>query len=126
MKKLAKEFSEFLKQGNLIQIATGLLLASSFNALVTSFSNSFIMPIINKLLGFVQGEDSFFEIAGMKFPYGVFVSALISFIIIGLVLFAIVKAYNKYLVKEKEDLASSENELSVLQDIKQLLEEKNK
>jgi large conductance mechanosensitive channel len=125
MKKIFKEFIDFLKQGNLLDIAVGLLLATAFKDLITSFSNSFLMPIINKLLGSSTGSNAFFTIGGIKFTYGAFISALISFIIIGFVLFIVVKAYNKILVKPKDD-TPSENELSVLQDIKKLLEEKNK
>lgn len=123
MKKLFHEFADFIKQGNLIQIATGLLLATSFNGLVTSFSNSFIMPIINRMMGFVKGESSFFEIAGMKFTYGDFISQLISFIIIGAVLFAITKAYTKFLLTEEEEEESVEDEADILRDIRALLEQ---
>ncbi|MDR1781590.1 MAG: MscL family protein, partial [Bacilli bacterium] len=67
MKKLIKEFTDFMNQGNFLEIAVGLLIAASFKDLVTSFSDSFIMPIVAKLLGSLHGSNAFFEIAGMKF-----------------------------------------------------------
>ena len=127
MKKFFKEFLDFLKQGNLIDIAVGLLLATAFKDLVTSFSDSFLMPIINKLLGFTGGTNSYFTIMDMKFEYGNFISNLISFVIIGFVLFLVVKSYNKFLVKKKDDNANQvDTELSVLKEIKDLLEEQKK
>lgn len=123
MKKFFEEFGDFLKQGNLIEIAVGLLLATAFMSLVTAFSNSFIMPIVNKLLGFANGTNSYFIVAGMKFTYGSFLSALFSFIIVCLVLFFIVKAYNKLINKSKDD-AQVDTEISLLKDIKELLEKK--
>ncbi|MDL2211408.1 MscL family protein [Erysipelotrichaceae bacterium OttesenSCG-928-M19] len=126
MKSFFKEFADFLKQGNLIEIASGLLLATAFKDLVTAFSDSFIMPFINKLLGFTKGVDSYFTVFDMKFEYGIFISSFISFIIIGFVLFTIVKSYNKFIIKNKEEAAQVESELSVLKDIKKLLEDQKK
>lgn len=127
MKKIGKEFSEFIQQGNLIEIAVGLLIATAFKDLVTSFSNSFIMPIINKLLGYTGGKNATFVILDMKFTYGDFIAALISFLIIAIVLFVIVKSYNKLkamTIKQETEMVI-ETELSLLKDIKSLLE-KNK
>lgn len=127
MKNFFKEFSTFLKQGSMIEIATGLLIATAFNTLVTAFSDAFLMPIINRLLGFTGDINSYFEIAGMRFEYGMFVSALISFIIIAFVLFLVVKGYNKLTKKDvAAEEAISETELDVLKEIKALLEKQNK
>lgn len=127
MKKFLNEFLTFLKQGNLIEIAVGLLLATAFKDLVTSFSDSFLMPIINRLLGFTKGANSYFIIFDTKFEYGNFISSLITFIIIGFVLFLVVKSYNKLLVKKKDDDENQiDNELSVLKEIRTLLEEQKK
>ncbi len=124
MKRIIKEFSEFLQQGNLIEIAVGLLIAASFKDVVTSFSDNFIMPIVNRLLGFAKDVNASFVVFDMRFNYGDFISTLISFIIIAIVLFMIVKTYNriKSLAKKEEQTAIIENELSVLKEIRELLE----
>lgn len=128
MKKVFKEFSEFIQQGNMIEIAVGLLIATSFKDLVTSFSNSFIMPLINKFLGYTNGNNATFIIFDMKFKYGEFISAVISFLIIATVLFIIVKAYNSFkaLSKKEEESVVIETELSLLKDIKEILERDKK
>lgn len=126
MKKFFSEFSEFLKQGNMIEIATGLLLATAFNNLVLSFSNAFILPIIDKLLAKTPETASTVRIAGINFQYGEFLTSLISFIIVGFVLFMVAKGYNKLVAKtkkkEQEDNLVIETELSLLKDIKEILE----
>lgn len=127
MKRFFKEFSDFLKQGNMVEIATGLLLATAFNELVQSFTETFFNPVINKLLGGIGESTAKFEVAGMVFTYGRFINSIISFIIVGFVLFIVVKGYNKLLVKDQpvEEVAT-ETELSLLKDIKELLEKDSK
>lgn len=126
MKRFFNEFSGFLKQGNMIEIATGLLLATAFNNLVLSFSNAFILPIIDKLLAKTPETTSTVRIAGINFQYGEFLTSLISFIIVGFVLFMVAKGYNKLVAntkkKEQEDNLVIETELSLLKDIKEILE----
>ncbi|MDR3214766.1 MAG: large conductance mechanosensitive channel protein MscL, partial [Bacilli bacterium] len=116
MKKIVKEFISFINKGNFLEIAVGLLLAATFKDVITSFSNTFIMPIINKLLGSINYANVYFDIAGMRFEYGSFMTTLISFIITGFILFVIVKTYNKMINKQEEEL--SENELSILKEIR--------
>ena len=122
MRKFFNEFVDFLKQGNLVEITAGLLLAVAFKDVVTSFSNAFLMPLINKILGFTGGNNSYFMVVGMKFEYGQFISSVISFVIIGFVLFLIVKSYNKFVKKNQEE-TKVESELTVLKEIKELLEQ---
>ncbi|MEG0283557.1 MAG: MscL family protein [Erysipelotrichales bacterium] len=127
MKKILKEFVDFLKQGNLVEIATGLLLATAFNTLVKSFTDSFIQPIIDSF-GIIDSSGGVsFKILGINFPVGNFISALISFIIVGAVTFLIVKSYNKFIASHQEEVKEvSESELSVLKEIKELLEKQDK
>ena len=122
MKNFFKEFSDFLNQGNIVEIAVGLLLATAFKDIVTTFSDGFIMPFVNKFLGSVQGSDSYFMLFDMKFEYGGFISAMISFIIVGVVLFVIVKAYNK--TKKAAVEETGDTELSLLKEIRDSLNEK--
>ena len=125
MRNFVKEFGTFISRGSLIEIAVGLLIATSFNGLVTSFADSFIMPIVNAALGFADSYISYFVVFNIKFEYGSFISALISFIIVGFVLFLIVKSYNKIksIRKEEEELIV-ETELSLLKEIRDALVKK--
>lgn len=125
MKNFVKEFKEFIQQGNMLEIAVGLLIGVAFNDVVTKFSDGFLMPPINHILGWSGESNSYFEIAGMQFAYGAFISSLISFIIIALVLFSIVKAYNTF-IKKSQETKDVETELTVLKEIKDLLDKEKK
>lgn len=125
MKKFLKEFTEFIKKSNLIEVATGFLIATTFKDLVLSFSNTFILPIINSLLGLIGSYPESVFMFGVEFKIGEFITSLITFIIILFVLFLIIKAYNKFLVRESLEEETKETELDVLRDIKRLLEDNN-
>lgn len=121
MKKFFKEFKAFLNQGNLLEVATGLLIATAFKDLVTSFTNSFIMPIINHILELFGNYNKSFLILNIEFVVGDFINSLISFVIILFVLFIIIRFYNRVAKQNKQEQVK-ETELMVLKEIKELLE----
>ncbi|MDL4772476.1 MULTISPECIES: large conductance mechanosensitive channel protein MscL [Thermomonosporaceae] len=83
-------FKKFLFRGNLVELAVAVVVGAAFSGLVTAFVNSFIGPLI----ALVGGQPDFsrlaFSINGTRFPYGVFVTAAISFLIIASVVYFIV------------------------------------
>jgi large conductance mechanosensitive channel len=92
---MLEEFKKFIMKGNLIEIAVGLILALKFTDVVNAFVDGIISPIIGAVFGAPSFKDKVLEIGDGKLLYGVFIDALIAFIITGFVLFLIVKAYNK-------------------------------
>ena len=96
----AKEFKEWIVKGNLIEIAVGLIIALAFADLVKSFTENLITPIIAAIGGQPDFGALNFTINGSTFRYGAFVNAVITFLIVALVMFLVVKATLK-LVKEK-------------------------
>ena len=109
MKKLFSEFRDFINRGNVIDMAIGVIIATAFGAITNALVNNIFMPLI----GLVTGGTDFTEklnwvvVAptldeagtvvdpGVTIGFGIFVSALINFIIIALICFFIVKAFNK-------------------------------
>lgn len=85
-KSIIVEFRDFIFGGNLIRIAVAFVLALSIERLVTSFVSSFVTPILG-IIGDTDFEELKFTIRQSNFVYGLFLDALISFIIIALVLF---------------------------------------
>jgi large conductance mechanosensitive channel len=94
-----KEFREFIMKGNLVEIAVGLILALAFAAVVAELVN-----IINQLIAAVLGSTTPFDQLAITWGegddqksivYGGFLNALFTFIVVGFVLFLVVKAYNK-------------------------------
>ena len=91
-----KEFKEFISRGNVMDMAVGIIIGGAFTAIVTSLVEDIIMPIISMISGGVAIEEWGIALAGGGIiGIGKFVQSIITFILIALVVFAIVKAFNK-------------------------------
>ncbi len=106
-KGIIKEFKEFIMRGNVIDLAVGVIIGGAFGAIVTALVSNIIQPLINSVLGGeiggtyilpwaakngLKGEEA---LAAVTINYGAFISAIINFLIISLVIFIMVKAINK-------------------------------
>lgn len=106
---MLKEFKTFIMRGSVVDLAIGVIIGGAFGAIVTSFVNDIIMPPIGLLLGNVDFANLFVALDGNTYEslakakelgaptlnYGLFINTLINFLIIGLVIFLVVKAINK-------------------------------
>lgn len=90
-----KEFKEFISKGNVIDLAIGLIMGSAFTAIVKAVVDGILMPIISGLTAGVDYEDLTVNFFGAKLQIGSVINAIITFLIISLFLFLIVKALNK-------------------------------
>ncbi len=127
------EFKEFIEQGSVVDMAVGIIIGGAFKSIVDSVVEDLLMPII----GIFAGADSFASlsvtIGGAVIKYGNFISAVINFLILGFVLFLVVKAMNtinekakalqkKEEEKEKEEAAAEvTREEALLTEIRDLL-----
>ena len=124
MKNFFAEFKKFITRGNVVDMAVGVLVGSSFTAIVNGLSNFILKPVINYLLAMIFGADSLSELftflkrvdmvdetTGEIVPdltnsiyidWGSFINAVINFFLIALVLFSIVKLINKLREEQKE------------------------
>ncbi|MCR4691603.1 MAG: large conductance mechanosensitive channel protein MscL [Lachnospiraceae bacterium] len=112
MKKFMAEFKEFALKGNVMDMAVGVIIGAAFGNIVTALTESFITPLIAAITG-GTGEDGVaiggqFMINGVAFNYGAFISAVINFLIIALILFCMLKGVNKLMEvgKKKEEEAA--------------------
>lgn len=110
-KSFLTEFKEFALKGNVMDMAVGVIIGAAFGNIVTSLTDSFINPLIQAITG-NSGEDGVqiggtFTVNGAVFNYGGFISAIINFLIIAMILFCLIKAVNKAmeLGKKKEEEA---------------------
>ena len=113
MKSFIKEFKEFALKGNVMDMAIGVIIGAAFGNIVSSLTDSFINPLIALIFG-GNSEDGLqiggqFVINGVAFNYGAFISAVINFLIIALILFLMLKAVNGAL-KATESLKKTEEE----------------
>ena len=84
--KFAREFRDFIREYRVITVAVAFLMGAATNELVKSFVDGIFMALLNPLLK-TDWKESVLEIGAVKLQWGLFVSALLNFIIIGLVVF---------------------------------------
>ncbi len=85
------EFKDFIKKGNVIDLAVAVLIGSAFQKIIDSIVNDIIMPII----AFIGGFNKIESLAAGPFTYGKLIAAVLNFLIISFVLFIVVKAINR-------------------------------
>ena len=113
---MIKEFKEFAMRGSLLDMAIGIIIGGAFGKIVTSFVNDIIMPPIGKLLGGTDFASLYINLSGQTFAsleeaqaagaptvnYGLFINSLLDFLIIALVIFFIIRGFNRLRKKEEE------------------------
>lgn len=126
---MLKDLKAFLLRGNVVDLAVGVIIASAFGAIVTSFVNDIITPLLLNPALKAANVDRIAELSWNGVAYGSFLSAIINFVVVGTVLFFVVKGIEKAQNLRKKDEVVEETpagptELEVLQEIKALLEKK--
>ena len=116
MKKLLGEFKEFIAKGDVVMIAVGLIMALYFQKIVDAILEGVINPIIAAIFGESNFRDIGFDVGDARISIGLVIDAAISFVVVALVLFLLVKAYNRFKAEEKEEAGPSE--LDVLTEIR--------
>ena len=106
MKKFFGEFKEFISKGNVLDMAVGVIIGGAFKAIVDSLVNDILTPIIGLLFD-ANFENLTAQIGNVTLTYGNFLSAILNFLIMALVLFMIVKSFNKVrsMSEKKEEAA---------------------
>ena len=105
MSKLVSEFKEFIMKGNVLDMAVGVIVGGAFGSIVSSLVDDVLGPIIGLIVGGLEFSKLSFGIGDAQIMYGNFIQAIINFLIVALVIFALVKAVNK-----ARDLASKKEE----------------
>lgn len=121
---MLKDFKAFITRGNMVSMAVGIIIGIAFGAVISSLVNDIIMPPIGLLLGGADFSNLFVilkegataapyisldaarEAGAVTLNYGIFVNAVISFIIIALVLFFIIRAFNRLKKKEEKKIST--------------------
>ena len=116
MKKLLDEFKEFIAKGDVVMIAVGLIMALYFQKIVDAILEGVINPIIAAIFGESNFRDIGFDVGDARISIGLVIDAAISFVVVALILFLLVKAYNRFKSDEKDDAGPSE--LDVLTEIR--------
>ena len=106
---MLKEFKEFALKGNMLDLAVAVIIGGAFGKIITSLVNDIIMPPIGLLLGGINFKDLYWNLSGKAYEsleaaqkagaptinYGMFLNTIIDFLIVALVLFLVIRAFNK-------------------------------
>lgn len=130
-----KEFKDFIMTGNVVDLAVAVILAGAVGLVVTGFTNDIIMPVVGHVVGdgvdfadlkhvlspAIVAADGTIEKPENAIRYGAWINSIINLIIVGFVLFLIVKAYNKTKEPEPEAAPAGPSQEDLLAEIRDLL-----
>ena len=123
---MLKEFRDFLLRGNIVELAVAFVLGVAFGALINSFVDNLLMPVVAMIIGKPDFRDLTFTINDSVFRYGAFFNAVISFLIIAAVIFfLVVKPLNMLAARRKveaPELEAPAEDVRLLTEIRDLLQ----
>ncbi len=135
---MLKEFKDFAMRGNVVDLAVGFILGGAFSTIISSLVKDVIMPPVGLMMGGVDFSGLFYSLDGQAYEslaaaqevgaatinYGLFINNVISFIVVALALFFLIRGINS--MKKKEEAAPAapskpSNEEVLLAEIRDLL-----
>jgi len=132
---MLQEFKAFIARGNVIDLAVGIIMGVAFTTIVNSLVNDIIMPPIGVLLGGVDFSNYYINLSGTHYDslaaakeagaatinYGVFINAIINFLIIAFAVFLLVKQVNRFMKKPEAKPAAPPRSEVLLEEIRDTL-----
>ena len=123
MKKFINEFKEFIKRGNVVDLAVAVVIGGAFSSIVNSLVNDMIMPLIGVIIGGINFRGLTLRVGNATILYGSFLQNVINFLIIAFAIFMLVKFINKFFKKKeevKEEVPVKSDEVILLEEIRDL------
>ena len=135
---MLNEFKQFISRGNALDLAVGIIMGAAFTAIVNSLVKDVIMPPIGLATGGVDFSNLFVALNGHDYPslkaaqdsgaptinYGVFINAVINFVIVAVVVYFLIRSFNHFM-KKKEAAppapAAPPQDIALLTEIRDLL-----
>lgn len=133
MKKFINEFKAFISKGDVMSMAVGIIIGGAFTAIVNSLVTDIITPLLGLILGGLNFSELSVGIGDAQVMYGNFIQAIITFLLTALVIFWIMKGFNKMASLSKKPVEKDETpedepeptkEELLLQEIRDILKEK--
>lgn len=107
MKGFIREFKEFISNGNVMSMAVGIIIGGAFTAIVNSLVSDIITPLLGMILGGINFSGISITVGDATLLVGRFIQSIIMFILTALVIFVIMKGFNKFAVKKKAEEEAS-------------------
>ncbi|RYZ72836.1 MAG: large-conductance mechanosensitive channel protein MscL [Lysobacteraceae bacterium] len=130
---MVSEFKEFISRGNVVDLATAVVIGAAFGKIVTALVDGIVMPLIGYLTGGVSVSDWKYvlspgtvdaagaSVGEVAIKYGLFLQTLIDFVLIAFVIFMILKAYNRMRKPAEEAAPATAEEVLLLREIRDSL-----
>jgi large conductance mechanosensitive channel len=129
------EFKNFIARGNVVDMAVGIIMGAAFTTIVKSMVDDLIMPVVGIFTNGIDFSDLFVNLSGKHYEsmaaakaagaatlnYGLFINAVINFLIVSLVVFVLVKNVNRLKKSAEAAPEAPPEELAVLKEIRDLL-----
>lgn len=122
-----KEFKEFAFKGNVVDLAVAVVIGAAFGAIVTSFVENIITPLVGMLAGGIDFTGLSMTVGDAEIMYGNFIQSFVDFLIVAFAIFMAIRLLNKFRRKEEavEDVVEELNaQEQLLTEIRDLLKEK--
>ena len=126
MKKFFNEFKQFISKGDVVSMAVGIIIGGAFTAIVTSLVNDIITPLLGIILGGIDFSKVAITVGSASLGVGLFIQAVIDFLLKALFLFFVVKFFNSFKKKEEAKPApppAEPEDVKLLKEIRDLLKE---
>jgi large conductance mechanosensitive channel len=132
---MVSEFKEFIARGNVVDLAIAVVIGAAFGKIVTALVDGIIMPIVGMAMGGTDFSQLFFSLDGNDYAnlaaaqaasapvitYGAFLQTVIDFLLIALVIFMLLKGYNRIRKPAEEAPAAPAEEVLLLREIRDSL-----
>lgn len=110
---MLEEFKKFIMRGNVVDMATGVIIGAAFGKIVSSFTSDILMPPLGLLLGKVDFSNLYINLSGVDYEsiaaakeagapviaYGVFLNTCLDFLIVATAIFLLIKQVNRFMPK---------------------------
>ena len=120
---MLSEFRQFLLRGNVVDLAVAVVIGVAFTAIVNSLINDVIMPVIGLLIGGINFADLSLTAGSAVIAYGNFLQAIVNFLVVGFVLFLVVRAVNRLHARQEAAPPEPPAQEKLLSEIRDLLRE---
>ena len=116
---MLSEWKSFLLRGNIVDMATGVIIGAAFSKIVSSFTSDLLMPILGLMVGKIDFSNLYINLSGVEyesfaaakeagapvFAYGAFLNTCLDFVIVGTAIFLLLKQVNRLMPKAPEPKA---------------------
>ena len=125
IQKEVSELKKFIDRGNVVDLSIGVLMGTAFSKIVSSVVDDVLMPIIGIFIGGIDFSNVLIRVGDAQIKVGNFIQSIVDFLIVALCVFIFVKILSHFSKKHEEVKGTKPDEVLLLEEIRDLLKEKN-